>query len=752
MVLSIYIEDKKLDLFDDEVIELNSSVANTEDISKINTDYTKTFTVPASDNNNAIFRHYYNADIDNTFDARTKKKARIELSGITFRTGKMRLEKVIVKGNMPSSYTITFWGTLINFKNLIKDDELNSLDLTEFDHPYNYDNVREGLTTGLFSRNIIYTLMNQRRQYMYSSDEDDNTDSEKLVNIAYNGEDRGVRWNELKPAIRLISIIEAIEAKYGFTFSRDFFGRTEFNMMFLWLNSTTDTNYTTQEINWTSGTATEFGLNLTTNEWVVNSYGAYSNMRYILTIVPQAGYEGVPYRIIGTNNGAIYSQTDATGEFSTPLTPAPDPPFNFKFYVSASESFQYDAHLLIRADHPLGHEDRAAFSDVTTILDVFDIAPALPKMKIVDFLKGLFNMFKLVAIPDEQGNVYVNNIDDYYREGTVYDITKWVDFEAYDVERGKIFNTINFKYEDPTTILNMEFLRSTGLAYGDEKLELADEEGEPLDGEALEISLPFEIVLFERLIDIHTNSYTNIQYGLITTEALEPANPKAVLFFNNPVSLGDYPISILDEPGTTHELVGVINTPAHTLGFDNPSFSILWGSEYSTWNGVEITNTLFKNYWSSYIASIFNIKKRNFKFKAQLPTPLITKLRLNDVLYIKNRYYRINDFTMDLVTGATSLRLMNTFENNFGLFAPDQRNVYLSSMEQTYGVYVTNSATMNITKVDTGYSVGWATVSKVGSNLMIAVTENTTGTGRAMRLDVNNGAGRSFQIFLTQAE
>ena len=48
MRLTIYIEGQKLDLFKDEVIELNSSVANTDDVTKINTDYTKTFTVPAS--------------------------------------------------------------------------------------------------------------------------------------------------------------------------------------------------------------------------------------------------------------------------------------------------------------------------------------------------------------------------------------------------------------------------------------------------------------------------------------------------------------------------------------------------------------------------------------------------------------------------------------------------------------------------------------------------------------------------------
>lgn len=130
MTTKIYIEGRLIDLFKDETMELNSSIANTDDITKINSDYTKTFTVPASDNNNTIFKHFYNADIDNTFDARTKKDAYIEMDGFPFRTGKIRLEKVSVKKGKASSYTINFWGNLVNFKQLIKEDELNSLDLS----------------------------------------------------------------------------------------------------------------------------------------------------------------------------------------------------------------------------------------------------------------------------------------------------------------------------------------------------------------------------------------------------------------------------------------------------------------------------------------------------------------------------------------------------------------------------------------------------------------------------------------------
>ena len=103
MIVTLYIGGVKLDLFKDENISVNSSIANIEDITKNQTDFTKTFTVPASDNNNKIFKHYYDADIDNSFDARIKVDGEIKLDGLPFRKGKFRLSKVAVKKGNPSS-------------------------------------------------------------------------------------------------------------------------------------------------------------------------------------------------------------------------------------------------------------------------------------------------------------------------------------------------------------------------------------------------------------------------------------------------------------------------------------------------------------------------------------------------------------------------------------------------------------------------------------------------------------------------
>jgi len=126
-VIQLYIEDNPIELFKDESISITDSIKSVKDIAKVFTAFTKTFTVPASKNNNKIFKHYYNFDIIDGFDARTKKAANIELNNLPFKKGKIKLEGVQMKGNKPYAYKITFFGETVDLKDLVGEDKLNQL-------------------------------------------------------------------------------------------------------------------------------------------------------------------------------------------------------------------------------------------------------------------------------------------------------------------------------------------------------------------------------------------------------------------------------------------------------------------------------------------------------------------------------------------------------------------------------------------------------------------------------------------------
>ena len=54
----------RVDLMEEELIELTQVIQDARDIEKIFTDYSRTFNLPASKTNNKIFKHWYNPDID----------------------------------------------------------------------------------------------------------------------------------------------------------------------------------------------------------------------------------------------------------------------------------------------------------------------------------------------------------------------------------------------------------------------------------------------------------------------------------------------------------------------------------------------------------------------------------------------------------------------------------------------------------------------------------------------------------------
>ena len=133
---------QRMDLFEEESINITMTIKDAKDIAKLFTDYSQQFNLPASSNNNKIFKHYYNFDIDNGFDARVKREALIKINGEDYRTGFISLNDVSMKKQQPFSYKVVFYGKTINMKRLFGDDELSSLPdddgtyLNAFNHTY----------------------------------------------------------------------------------------------------------------------------------------------------------------------------------------------------------------------------------------------------------------------------------------------------------------------------------------------------------------------------------------------------------------------------------------------------------------------------------------------------------------------------------------------------------------------------------------------------------------------------------------
>ena len=771
MISTLYIDGVKLDQYKDENIEVISSVLDIKDITKNTTDYTRSFTVPASRLNNQTFSHYYDFNIDDGFDARKKIDGEIHLDGIVFKTGKWRLQKVNLKKGKPESYTINFFGLLVGLKDKARDLELSDLNLSAYNHDFSSTFVYNGLTTGLFSGDIIYPCLAKKRWIL---DSDVVTQNETTSNVFYDGAGvNGIIWDDLRPSLKLIRIIEAIEAKLGVTFSRQFFDTSEFTNLYMWLNPDKESEIkgNTQTIDWNGGQLPTYPgdtwMNWTTD---VGTYERDSEYFYLQCVItPEAGFEDVEYTIRCISNGENFSELNmpngGEGTLVADFQSSAQNTYLVSFEVSSQVDFQYTSLL---AQTRFTNPTTATAVDVSTgtaqTLDGdFVITKNIPKLKIIDFLKGIFQMFKLVIIPTAEDTYYVNTLDGYYSEGSTIDITKYINWETFDVERGDILNEISFKFQPPTTIANLKYEELNKRGYGDliQRLYTDSTETELLDGDSFTVELPFEQIQYERLIDVQDGVVSEMQYGAVIDEDEAPANPKAHIHYAKRIGQGIKAIGFINDLGAQIQIPGTtaVWIPLHGNDFTYPIYSTTFNTNPNEWDGVFMEKNLYSNHYASYISDIFNIKKRTFKYKAVLPLRIATKLELNDVLFIKNNYYRIDKWSYNLLNGETDFELINSFETTINPFTTSATNITTNYEAKDELIYITNlnGSSSTIVVNDLGFGTAWVVpvtyeTSATDPNVLtFEIAANTLETDRTASVTVTQAVtGATITIFIYQ--
>ena len=91
--VQVYIEGQRIELFNDEQIQVTSTQQNVADISKTYTDFSQSFTIPASPYNNAIIQHFYQTDVDATIDHNIRRNAFTEIDLTFLDVERFRLKK-----------------------------------------------------------------------------------------------------------------------------------------------------------------------------------------------------------------------------------------------------------------------------------------------------------------------------------------------------------------------------------------------------------------------------------------------------------------------------------------------------------------------------------------------------------------------------------------------------------------------------------------------------------------------------------
>ncbi len=731
-------------------VTLNDSIKDAKDVGKVFTAYSNQFKLPASKNNNRIFKYFHNHNVLNGFDARRKHEAILKLNGFDFKKGYIKLNKVNLKDNSPLSYDIQFFGELTSLKDILGKAELRDLSsLNQYNHEYNITNVRNGFEEGLDiyvapdgtrfvtkdpDGDIKYPLISHTRLFEYDNQKFHRllSEEEKAAGYTVASADR-LDHADLKPAIRVSKIFDAIEANFPkIKFNKDWidsvtakFG-SPFDELFMWLHR--DKGYLNYDV--TPETPDPTFDSLVLNLWRNLKDGTGDN-EYDYTsgdgdLRPlQVSSSGVSARkfsgtfeVEGTSSGAVWAKVFLKRNgvdyswLTTGATYSESGNVTIDFDIDEEYDGDWEIITVVRCENSVGAViPTLTITDVSlqygTRVSVYGgsavslvenvlVPLSMPKKKIIDFLSDLFKMFNLVAYEvrhlDGTYEIFIESLDSYYLKGTAYDITQYIDISESNVERISPYSYISLRFPEKKTFLAINQEKITGDDFGNVEFRIDSfDEGNNstseylFDGGDYTIEPKFEKVMYERLENRSVAPYTlsDIQIGLYVNDnkedVPEPVVGEALLLYivnEDLVSATEY---IRWSDGNNSQKY---NRPSNVK--EDESQTLHFNEEFDEWERETNPNSLFNNFYKTYISGIYSPYARRVIVDAHLPSLIYSKIKLNDEVIINDIVFLIESIKTNLTTGKSSLRLLRATDIKPKYVVPSEGQLRANTDQYTW--------------------------------------------------------------------
>lgn len=662
--VQLYIEGQRIELFNDETINVTSSIQNVQDLSKTYTDFSQGFTVPASSHNNAIFEHWYQSDVNATTDPNLRKDGFIEIDLTTFRKGKIQLDGAVITNGKPSAYKITFFGEGVTLKDLFGEDLLSDLNYTALSHNFTSAQVITRIQDNTNAYDVKYPLITSNRIWEYQSTPVNIPLPNWLVATITQNDihttSGAINKDELFPAVRVTKILDAIEAKYGITFNGTFLTDERFTKLFLWFKgkgTLVKTSYgysltsTSVVPTFTTYDLTQTYTSATNTVHIEEIAGVFlHNLKYNVTSASTAS----EYYIDVYQNGNLFNTVVGSGTGTYVIDTLPqvvglNVEYTIKIRTNGTNTIA--SNLVYEVSYVSGTSVSVDYLTVTysslAMSLQLDLSANAPVMKIADFLKGIMLMFNMTIYSIKDNEYWLEPLDDWYSKGAVVDISQHTDVTSIEMERMPLYKKIQFKFQDSECFLNKNFSQTYNRNYGDTTYQYN------YDGGEFTIEVPFE-----NLLQTKYNGTQDLQIGYSLNGEFSPYVPKPVLFYQYDNQVTDFKFV---NDGGSHSTITTYTPFGQDLFFNNSDITLNFAPETSTMLNYPVQNTQFSQYYFSYLYNLYNLKQRLVNVKTNLPTSLLTNLQLNDRLIIRDKRYIINEMKSNLNTGDVDFQLILDF-------------------------------------------------------------------------------------------
>ena len=721
MEVALYIYDgeiaKRIELFNDEKISITSSIQNVNDISKVFTDYSQSFTIPASATNNEIFKHWYENSLDNGFDQRQRYSGYIEIDTQVFRTGKWQLESATIKNNRVEDYKITFYGVLKSLTDKFGEDKLKDIaELNDYTINYSGATVQTKITTTTDS-DVLFPLITSQRVWQYGGG--------GTNDISQNS--HHIHYYELSPALKVARVFDAIASKYDINFNGNFLTQSRFTKAYLWLKNKEAFSPLGLKklIEFTSITNNDNNLTINSNNYVLdinefNNAGSsasfFNGGAISLTLSTSTNWQVSIYK----DDVQLYLQN---GTGTNVYVGVGDINGTFKVYLSTAQSCTYTGSISgSTTEYDYVNNTQTTNTSSATVVggsitSNLDLPAFMPDMKVTDFFSGILKMFNLTAFSYDEQTYTLEQLENWYYQGKIKDYSEHC-ISDFDFERIKPYKKVNFNYEKSESILNKSYSDANQKEYGDLSYPFNT------DGADYSVKLPFENIIFNKFTG------TNLQVGYAIKTDLTPYVPKPIILYQ----YENASCSFYFNNGSTTNHITNYNVMGQDVKYQSQMHTLNFGVEFSSYTLNTVSNTLFKDYYFDYLNNLYSLKSRMVKVSMRLPYSELLALRLNDRIVIRDKRYIINSFTTDLDTFESKFELIQDFRSlNFS--NSDLRQTSNTAKVLKFDTVSNEPLTWSILNDPTAAIIS---ITNGDNYVEVSIKNNTTGVQKIYSIESNN--------------
>ena len=688
------------DLYEDEDIPLTLSVDDFKNVAEKVQSYSKAFKLPGTKNNNRIFDALYEITrtAQNTiqFNPYVKTKCVLKQDGLLLFEGYMKMIDIQDKEG-EISYNINLYSEVVALVDVLGDRTFSELDFSELEHEYNKTQIKYswndlGGGTGITYTNpntsgfrtshntVKYPFVNWTNQYLIGGTGGSlsaTADMPELTSLE----------QAFRPFINVKYCIQRIFDATPFSFKSTFFETQEFEDLFM-------------DFNWGSGNApvvfnssAEFGIQ--TNIPLTSSFVTL-NPTPIGTIPSTFGFSSGVFTaqednqiynlqiqlffiVVGGTTSEFEAQTLINGVVADSFSSLVGNVNEVLWYINPSYTLDAGDTLEIKVKDPdnqttvvsnVGYPLARIIMTTSTFhtTDATLLETSRGELKQWDFLKGIMTMFNLVSIPDKSdpNNILIEPWVDVFAKTdgasgaslldrevdldwtTKIDVSEMKLTPLTDLNKKTIFKFV----EDDDDYAATNYKNAAGgWIYGSEIWDASlSANGLPtvLEGEEEVIAEPFAATVikplasqFNELIVPSIYSY-NPDDG--TSEGFD--NSPRIMYNNRKKEMGVTTYFIPDENGASSENADTFlqfshltNIPTATTGTRDFLFS---SRQLPMIIGSPPIDNLFNNYWLPYLGELYNPDTRTMTIKVNLTPADISTFDFSNIVYVKNREFRVN--------------------------------------------------------------------------------------------------------------